>query len=338
MRRKYVLIPHAIAERCTLLEAVYWIAFNRYPIHEYSEEAADRREDTECNDGVRLEEPLDIESFFTKEICDKYGLPISPVAEYINENGEYPYLGGFSDDIVARLVERGDFDQEAVKKNLEDRRKQEELDKEQSIFEDALLSFLEIHKAELFAALRKGLVKAYGRNLLKHANLSDFDFSDGIEISDLWASGIEPPLEEISPQDWYANSIDWEECHLVHNTKSAICHILVDVESLFYNFPEPTPQIKSVMSVNGVLVDYEGNYGVGLINPNKAGRPSYDWKSFQAEMASRLLNGSLPKLQKTCVIEMHEWCMHTWKDAPSETNLKNHISPFYAALKKSENK
>lgn len=338
MKRKCVLVPHAIAEKCTLWEALHWVAFNIYPLQEYTDNKCDRREDLEYIEDPYFRNPIEIESFFTKDICDKYQLPKSAVAEYIKEYGESPYFGDFSEEFISELLKDEKIDEKMSKDLFFNAQMRKEFEKEEDTFTEAKLDFLEIHKAELFAAIKKGLVKTYGRNLLKGVDLSQYDFSDGVEIYDLWGSGVEQPLEEMSAQVWHANSLHWEECQLINGTKSVFCHILVDVESLFLHFPEPSPQMKSIMSVNGVLIDYEGDHGLGIIKANNTGRPPYDWKSFQAEMASRLLKNTLPRLQKTCVIEMQEWCMSKWGKTPSETNLKNNISPFYTALKKSETK
>ena len=149
---------------------------------------------------------------------------------------------------------------------------------------------------------KKGNIKAFGRNLVKAAHSLKIDISNKIDIHDIWANddsdGIE--FEEIEPKEWYINSIDWEKSYLISSNKTAFCHILVDVESLFAAFPASEQQTKSVISVNGVFLDSNQH----ISNKTKTGRPSYNWHSFHEEMAYRLLKGELPKLQKTCVIEM----------------------------------
>jgi hypothetical protein len=82
---KYILEPVPIAEKCTLKEALYWIAFNFYPKYSETENGLDIREDLEYCD-LEVSTPEEIDSFFSEEVCKKYGLPKSYLAEYINEN------------------------------------------------------------------------------------------------------------------------------------------------------------------------------------------------------------------------------------------------------------
>ena len=333
MNTKYVFAPHQVADKCTLWEALHWVAFNIYPLFEYSDNCDDAREDLESNDNVEFETPPDFEAFFTKDICEKYGLPQSPTAEYIKENFEYPHFG-YSQDVIDSFIATGNMLEEEIQSMLLGSKKQKAFDEEQKIFDDALDDFLEQHKATLFIALKQENVKASGRNLVKAAHLLKINISKKIDIADIWmqVSNHIVEFEEISPKDWYINSINWQDSMLLNGNKTALCHIWVDVESLFKSFPESEQQTKSVISVNGVFLDSSPHLNTKI----KTGRPSYNWHSFHAEMAYRLLKGGLPKLQKTCVIEMGEWCLREWKTLPSETNLKNNISPFYAALKKSE--
>lgn len=333
MTTRYVFAPHQVADKCTLWEALHWVSFNIYPLFEYSDNCDDAREDLERNDNLELERPPDFEAFFTKDICEKYELPISTKAEYIDQFGDYPSFG-YPQDVIDRFIATGNMSDDEIQTMLSDSQKQKEFDIKQKLFDDSLDNFLEQYKATLFIALKNGNVRAYGRNLVKTAHILEIDIENEIDIDEIWgnASNDDTEFEEISKKDWYINSIEWEDSYFVNGNKSAFCHILVDVESLFTAFPASEQQTKSVISVNGVFLDSNQH----INNKIKTGRPSYNWHSFHEEMAYRLLKGKLPKLQKTCVIEMGEWCFREWKALPSETNLKNNISPFYAAMKKSE--
>ncbi|MEQ1789552.1 MAG: hypothetical protein ABL857_03820 [Rickettsiales bacterium] len=333
MTTEYVFIPHAVADKCSLLEALHWVAFNNYPLYEYTDDNDDARENLEHNENVKFSAQPDFKDFFTKEVCERYGLPKSPTAEYIAEHNDTPsycFEPEFADKMLADKTLSEDDRKHWVNYNQE----KEIFDREQKIFDDALDDFLEQRKAALFIALKQGNVKASGRNLIKAAHSLKIDISKEVDIDDIWgnADNDDIEFEEILPKEWYMNKVEWKKSYLLNDNKTAFCHILVDVESLFKSFPESEKQTKSVISVNGVFLDNSPHPNTKI----KTGRPPYNWHSFHAEMAYRLLKGELPKLQKTCVIEMGEWCLSEWKTLPSETNLKNNISPFYAALKKSE--
>lgn len=310
---KHVLMPYPIAEKCTLLEAIYWIGFNVYPVVFRTENKKDQREDLEHNEEEELRSPGYFDSFFSEKRCQKYGFPKSYVAEYIEEHGEPPYFSSITPEQIKELQKSPHYSKEYAAYLLKEYEEGEAFRQKQQPFQDALEEFFEIHKTELALYLRKGHVKAFGR---------------------IWSDDSEedtfPEHDAIPSTAWKFQNIDWYDNILDIDNKRYI-HVLVDVESLFAQFPEPQLDIVKVYSVNGILLSDE-NLG-GVNSPKQYGRPSFNWKQFTEEMVKRFAAGQLPPLQKTCVFEMQEWCIDQWGKAPSETNLKEHITPFYQAIK-----
>jgi hypothetical protein len=316
---KQVLIPHFIAEKCTLLEAIYWIAFHKYPVAYMTENAIDQREDAEYQEEYELSVPDILETFFTQNLCWKYGLPKNAHAEYFSNHGELVPLPINRE--VLQLIEQSCniSDEEKVQQMLEFE-ELKAIEIEQQAFDEQLLEFFENHKLELVIQLRKGAVLAQGRSL------RNLEFQDIDKL---------PHHTSIPSNLWKFQSINWEDSAFKHN-KEEFIHILIDVESLFQSFPEPTPETAIVMQVNGILLcDTDA---LNLDTKKSVGRPSFNWKQFTQEMVKRMNLGQLPLLQKTCVYDMQEWCIQQWGKAPSETNLKNHISPFYGAIKSQKQK
>jgi hypothetical protein len=203
-----------------------------------------------------------------------------------------------------------------IKKMLDDYVENQEFNNKQKEFIVALEEYFEIPKTEIFLALKKEQIKAYGR-FIKDEN--DYDLTDFIEIE---------------KNEWKQNKIDWERSTLEVKDGKYI-HILIDVPNLFKLFSEPEMDTASnVFLFNGTYFSDENN--LSIFEKKRTGRPAFNWKEFTEEMALRLINGTLPKLQKSCIIDMQKWCFEKWGKVPSETNLKEHISPFYSA-KKSKN-
>ncbi len=312
---KQILQPVSIAEKCTLEEAIYWITFNIFPIEEITENGKDVREDLEYNYEDYIESPYTNEDFFTEEICDKYKLPKSYKAEHMLEHGEYPYYTSFSWDKINELKNSGAISQEDAEKFIKENKDRIEYCTKQKPFDDALDEHLETPKTELVLLLRKGTIKAYGRLLEIDEVAETEDFTEH---------------KEIPASLWKMSSVEWDKSALYFDEKEYL-HILIDVDSLLKVFPEPELETIQIYSLNGTYLIDEDKISTKKIK--KKGRPPYDWKHFTEEMARRFSNDGLPSLQKTCVIEMQEWCAAHWEDTPSETNLKEHISPFYKARK-----
>jgi len=133
-------IPNQVADKCTLWEALHWVAFNIYPLFEYSDNCDDFREDIELNDRVEFEMSYHFEGFFTKEICERYGLPISPTAEYIAEHNDEPSYCFDPDFVNERLADKT-LSEDDRKQWVNYNQEKEVFEREQKVFDDALDNF-----------------------------------------------------------------------------------------------------------------------------------------------------------------------------------------------------
>jgi hypothetical protein len=336
MRR--VLIPTEIAPKVTLYEALAWVAFNVYSVVDYDHDGNDKRENTYYNDDAYINSDFVPELMLTDNLCKRFNLPMNYAIQYLKDGDRPP----------RSIYERWpDFDKnkETLSAEYIDTLESEQIEYEQfqlnqKPFFDAVNDCLEIPKSKLLIALREGSINAFGREILNSFLIKlkkdiDRQAIQSMNTEDLFAEHHDfPELESIEPKHWIYKNVDWDNSYF-RNNNFAYCHILIDTESLFQVFPEPKEEATNVYSVNGtLLIDDDAPILKNI--PNKKGRPSYNWKEFIAEMAKLLANGELPAMQKSCVIDMQEWCKKNWGVVPSETNLKENISPFYAAKRQSE--
>ena len=69
--------------------------------------------------------------------------------------------------------------------------------------------------------------------------------------------------------------------------------------------------------------------------PSRRGRTrEYDWDAFYAEIAVRADLDSLPETQAGLEKDMADWCSKSWDKTPSESTLRDKISPIYQRHRK----
>jgi hypothetical protein len=71
-----VLVPHALAERCYLSEALLWVALSRFPLAYILENGVDAREEPKLIEGAEPSHPYS--ETITDEECTRVGLPPNP--------------------------------------------------------------------------------------------------------------------------------------------------------------------------------------------------------------------------------------------------------------------
>ena len=75
-----ILTPSNVAEDCFLDEALYWVAFLRYPVEMIYENDVDVRFDPEYNDEYEAKTHL-LDDVVTSDECRRVGLPPNPSYE-----------------------------------------------------------------------------------------------------------------------------------------------------------------------------------------------------------------------------------------------------------------
>ncbi len=328
---KYILNPTPIAEKCFLIEALYWVAFNIYPEEAFiTENGKNMREDTEYHDQIEINIPEEFDSFFTEDVCKKYGLPKSYLAEYIRENHDYPFPSDHSQktlDILQRKdgVDDYSIDEEEIEQIKRDIAGQKEFEEKQNLFNVALENFLEVPKMELFIALKKKKLKVYSRYLIP-------DDEDGEDDGFLVHTEMTYNKFEFQDVKWNDSMIEGDGC--------LFPHVLIDVKSLFSVFPESDLEVVKVNSLNGIYIIDDNNKELTNVNFKSAtsGRkPKVNWDLVHPYIAKRIkeTGWNLSK-QDALADEVKTWIKENLKEEIGISTIKAKLKPYWDLLK-SEN-
>lgn len=190
---------------------------------------------------------------------------------------------------------------------------------------------MEVPKSKIFIALKNGELKAMG---MQHGFLKKNSLQKQWLNDDCWEYGEEyPEFSQIPPNHWRFEGIVWNESS-ARSTESEYARIIVNTEDLFTVFPELAVKIIPTKSVMGSFVIDETRLSeLGKKAKSQAGRPSYDWNTFNGVLVEKLLQGQLPKKLETLVYDMQDWCKDNWNCKPARSTLIEKISPIYNAFK-----
>lgn len=319
----YVLRPEPIAEKCFLLEALNWLAFRQIPLAEPTENRKDHRFDSEYNSDYAANFGDDY-GLIPSEDCLAVGLPRNPEYDALME-GEY-YGDVEQYEKLLAIID----DAEYKKTILQDIEKAREFEKIMADWNEILEAHLELPKAEIYMALRKGQLTGYGKLLPDH----DVDKAiEKLNENGDWA-WEDLPYQKIPASFWRLDGMDWD-ASAAHSKDEHFAHIYVDVDELFSIFPIPDAQVKAIKQISGRFMLYEANDKVPTTSAGKRGRPPLkNWHEIQHELTRLLIAGELPDKQTACISLLQEWWARKFKDpAPKTTSLKMVVSDFYQKFK-----
>jgi hypothetical protein len=217
------------------------------------------------------------------------------------------------------------------------------------------LEELSTYKAELFLALKKGKVTAYGKRInairrprkswLADDGWEDFDESEindtTIKIyqtEEVISGKILGNYQAIDKDFWVAEGIDWELSQ-AKSPRHWFTNIFLVFDNLKLAFPLPYQTTKQVESFGEYIISSSELDGTGT-SFRKKREPKYDWPSFQAEIARYAVsvNGILPK-QEALIAHMQQWCKdNKWEKTPSYGSMQPQIKPHYKKVKKPPSK
>lgn len=169
-----ILIPQDVADKCYLKEALFWVAFNRYPEEYFDLDREPIRTSYQHVGGLTADIP-EFGDFVKPEESKRVGLPIDPF-----------YLQMMEDFDV--LLEYG---------------------KACSSWQEKLCDFLDIYQSKLFMSLKQGEISAYGRKL----NYSSFDKAH-VCLDNKKFDILELKEELIPADLWNSSGINWDNHYL----------------------------------------------------------------------------------------------------------------------------
>ena len=302
----------SVAERCYLIEALYWLAFRHFPLALYSPNGVDERQDRENLEGLDPHLPWDMT--ISDEECRLVGIQADPRYEELI-TGDFHQEPDRIRDLLARLKNLPKEELATLEKQLEESIPFYE---RVSLFEAELEIYLDLYKSQLFVSLREGTVTASGLMLpdstieRSRAQLEDSGWSD-------WEK---QDWQAIPPSAWRSFAIHWEESWLEASPR-AFSHVLIERESLFGAFPVPSgEQVEGVVKVGDSYV-LRSSEKPPLSGSTRRGRPPFEWDAFHVEVARRIHQRQVPRKREAFVAEMQAWCKAAWeKDVGRSTVLQ----------------
>ena len=308
---RYQFIPSALplSNNCFLIEALYWIAFERYP-NQTLDITSDKIEPNIVNvdDTGHIEYDLypkrlspitgvSITSYISPKISKKYGLP---------ENPDFENYGSMT-DVATKILdtgliedwrEREDFgheyyERQATEDEIDEARKYL---KDVENFKEALDDYLSIFKSKLIIALNNGKIKAYGisankeyvynsKSKTQFEKIKEYDTStynklayeikEGDTFHAVSPDWMNNKAVEIPKEYWATNKIDWDMCHLCHKSERYV-YIQVNVDDLFKEFPSNNTVKKDIVRIGDTYI-FDSNEKIE-VTETRGRKPKMDYE------------------------------------------------------------
>jgi hypothetical protein len=302
-----------IADRCSLIEALYWCAFREYPIKNHFETE-------ELQDDELIEEvPFNLKMLFTEKFCKQYNFPTNYYVKefkYENDNSSLspPYKISTWEEV--KMIGDKSLNNEDIEKlKKEIKSKEKNFYTRQKPFEDALEAYLEIYKAQLFTDLRKGNVKSYGRLKNKEHSTSLNEY------------------KELKAEVWRLNNIVWESNFIKKEDNNSIYNIRIDTKSLFESYKESNvKKIKYISESENILVDEENN------KVEKRGRSEkINWNMVHAYICLHIIQDkTVFNNQDAFSKDVEDWISKEFGVTISPSAIKDRLKPYWDMIKRTD--
>jgi hypothetical protein len=313
------LQPVSLPERCFLQEVLYWVAFQRLPVTQYTLDGKEIRETEEIGDyatsflaGYVFEEETQAAKIppdpsWIAALEDRSTLPSTSYDEQLSEDNLTPefraWLQGEREKAVA--LER-------------------EMDKWTPMYEGAL----EYPSSIIFVALREGRLKARGRKLPSN------DVNEALSmLSDEGLSTFDLAFSDIPASFWTLHGINFD-ASTAKNGSDHYCHINFDTQDMLVIFPG---ERKPGGTVERIGITYIVNDAPQRKLPGtKRGRPAYPWEQFHIEVADLVRRGELPKKKEAAIEHFQHWFRQHLGVRPSRAAVGEKLTPYYNKFLRAE--
>jgi hypothetical protein len=310
-----LLVPTLMADRCYLIEALMWVALQRFPLSSPPREGTwDGRVEEQNITGAAPFLPYDLT--VTDEECAWVGLPKNPAYEALREGKEYEDEHLVADVLAdGRLSEHYRYWNEAAA-----------FHQQKAAWDEKFEEFLAEPKAKLRSALQQGRVVAAGKKVgsgtvSRLADLKKFRWPGLQGMSDYYPSM--PPWLWIEPGFWNSAIIEWEGCW-AESTHTAHCLIVIEMEELLEYFPPPQPEkVSAVVKIAGTLALVDNTPA------RRRGRPPFNWPDIHQEAMSYIREHGLPPKQDAFVALMIDRSSILWGKAPGRSAMATQLSRYY---------
>lgn len=313
-----ILIPANIAEKCFLLEGVYWRAFGRVPLEHYTGDGP-YREDPDLYDGI--ETPFSSDAFLTDAECFYADLPPDPYGKAMEE--------GLPTDVALyeRLLDlsRGNpkFSEDDILGLERDLELAKVHDESARVWDAQCDQYLDEFRTEICLDLRREKLHAFGRKL-PHP---DPDKSlEELGAKDLWLDSLK--VVPVPPQAWVSQQINWDD-GAVFGPQASYIWIYLSVDELLERYP-PENFIKSGSAyMIGGSVAVAGYQPTSTNMASRRGRPPLPWDDFHVEVARLYAIGEMPLKKEAAIALLREWFReHKQKDV-SRSAIGAKLKPYF---------
>lgn len=313
------LQPVVLPKRCFLQEALFWVAFQRLPVAQYTLDGEEIRETDEI--GEYATSFLDDYVFEDETQAAK----IPPDPSWLASLEERPAIP------AARYEEQLKADDLTTEFRawLEgEREKAIEFEKKLTAWTPLYRGALEYPSSKIFVALREGRLKAQGRKL------PSSDVNEALSIlADDGHSTFDLAFSEIPTSFWTLQGINFDASTAKSETDH-YCHINFETEELLSIFPG---ERKPAGTVEQIGMSYIiGDVAKGAFNKAKRGRPAYPWELFHLEVADLLRRGELPQKKEAAIEHLRQLFKEQLGIRPSRAAVGEKLTPYYNKFLRSE--
>ncbi|MBX3519657.1 MAG: hypothetical protein KF835_06510 [Xanthobacteraceae bacterium] len=313
------LQPVSLPKRCFLQEVLYWVAFKRLPVAQFTLDGKEIRETEEIGDYATsfLDGSVDDEETQAAKIPpdpswlasleERSTLPSVKYEEQLRESNLAP-------DFRAWLEQ--------------EREKALEFERELDAWTPLYQGVLEYPSSRIFVALKEGRLRARGRKLPSK------DVDEALSgLAENGYSTFDLAFSDIPSSFWTLQGINFDASTAKSETDH-YCHINFDTEEVLAVFPGERRLAGTVEQV-GVSFVLSGNAKTAQLR-TKRGRPSYPWEPFYIEVADLIRRGELPKKKEAAIEYFKEWFAKNFAIRPSRAAIGEKLTPYYDKFVRSD--
>lgn len=321
MTKYTILQPAFPPEICYLIEVLYWRAFGRFPVEQWSHQGP-WRTSSDVRDSHSAPTPAGLA--LEDEECAYADIPKDPRMKNLRD-------GDFDLDVehIEKMMESSKEYSVEWQRHLETRLPLAIAhEAEVNIWKDIFDQYVDQFRNEICLDLQRGTLKAKGTEL----PLPDFDESiDKLEAKDQFLDDIEP--SEIPASQWIIGNIDWEDGTMFGRERSYIW-IHITVEEMLNRYP-PELLIKSgeTFPIGTSIAVVSTAVSKTAKDIRRTGRPSYPWDQFHVEIARMYRDGEMPEKKEAAIAALQQWYLQKTGNSISRTALGDKLTPYFRSLK-----
>jgi hypothetical protein len=306
------LQPVELPEKCFLQEVLYWVAFQRLPIADRDSDGNELRETADIVEEYDIKMP---DRFLQDDECARANIPSDPrLAALIS------YRPMINVETFDRLMLSGsEYDYE-TRKRIESQR--QEVIQFQTEYEEFKLKYeaaIEYPASQILIALKKGELKAKGRNY------ADLNFNEEFGVPAFYSA----PILDIPPSFWSLKGIDFD-ASAARNDHDHYYHIFCRTEDVLAQFPGDKRE--SVYGVERIGTSFfikdEPNKPLSDLAARR-GRPPLPWEPFHHEVTALLVQGALPTKKEAAIKFFQDWFLKEFRVEPSRSKVGEKLKPYY---------